>query len=161
LGGNDLPAVVENVKLGKNVKIFGPVNIFGCEIGDNTKIGCFVEIKKGVKIGANCKIEPFAFIPDGTIIEDGVFIGPHACFTNDKKPRATGKDGLPIPWGEWTVTPAIVRKGASIGANATILPGVEIGERAVVGAGAVVTHNVEPGAIVAGNPARKLRQADF
>ena len=153
--------VVENCKLGKNVRIFGPVNIFGCEIGDNTKIGCFVEIKKGVSIGANCKIEPFAFIPDGTIIEDNVFVGPHACFTNDKKPRAVGKDGKPLAWGEWKVTPAIVRKGASIGANATILPGVEIGENAVVGAGAVVTKDVEPGAIVAGNPAKKIGVADF
>ncbi len=158
---DSLPQVIEDCKLGKNVKIFGAVNIFGCEIGDNTKIGCFVEIKRGAKIGANCKIEPFAFIPDGTIIEDNCFIGPHVCFTNDNKPRATGKDGKPVPAGNWVVSPATVKKGASIGANATILPGITIGENAVVGAGSVVTKDVEPGAMVVGNPARKIRMAEF
>ncbi len=149
--------IINNVKLGKNVKIYNFVNVYGCEIGDNTKIGSFVEIKSNVKIGKNCKIEPFAFIPDGVTIEDNVFIGPHACFINDKFPRATKEGKLQI--GEdWKCIPTIVKKGASIGANATIVCGVTIGENAMVGAGAVVTKDVPANALVVGNPARVLKK---
>jgi acetyltransferase-like isoleucine patch superfamily enzyme len=153
--------VVENVKLGENVVIRDFVNIYACEIGNNTKIGCFVEIQRGVKIGENCKIEPFAFIPVGVAIEDGVFVGPHVCFTNDKRPRAANRDGSLKNASDWVITPTLVKKGASIGANATIVCGVTIGEHAVVGAGAVVTKDVPANAVVVGNPARKIGEAKF
>jgi acetyltransferase-like isoleucine patch superfamily enzyme len=149
---------IDNVKLGKNVKLFEPCNIYGCEIGDNCKIGCFVEIQKGVRIGKNCKIQPFAFIPKGVEIEDGVFIGPHVCFTNDKLPRSINGDGSLKSDSDWVVSKTIVRKGAAIGANATIVCGVEIGEFAMVGAGSVVTKNVAPKKLVVGNPARVVRE---
>jgi acetyltransferase-like isoleucine patch superfamily enzyme len=135
-------------KIGKNTKVWDDKGLWGeYEIGDNCVIGKFVEIADKVKIGNNCKVEAFAFIPPGITIEDDVFVGPHACFTNDKRPKAVGA---------WQCTPTLVKKGASIGANATIVCGVTIGENALVGAGAVVTKDVEPRAIVAGNPARRI-----
>ncbi len=147
--------ITEDVKLGANVKIYHPelVNLYGCEIGDNARIASFVEIGRNVKIGKDCKIEAFAFIPEGVIVEDGVFIGPHACFTNDRVPRATAR-GKPASQSEWTLEKTVVKAGASIGANATILCGVTIGRDALVGAGSMVTKNVPDGATVVGNPAR-------
>lgn len=137
----------KSVSLGKNVSIIHPdlVNLYGCTIGDNTKIAAFVEIGKGVIIGSNVKIQAFAFIPEGVIIEDNCFIGPHVCFTNDKHPQAKNTN--------WRVEKTIIKWGASIGANATILCGVTIGENATVGAGAVVTRDIPANTIVIGNPA--------
>ena len=133
-------------KVGEGTKIWDEKGLWGeYEIGENCVIGKFVEIGNGVKIGNNCKIEAFAFIPPGVTIEDNVFVGPHVCFTNDKKPKAVG---------DWEITPTLVKKGASIGGNATIVCGVTIGENALVGAGAVVTKDVPDGAVVVGNPAR-------
>ena len=135
-------------KIGNNTKIWDDKGFWGeYEIGDNCVIGKFVEVADKVKIGNNCKIEAFAFIPPGVTLEDEIFVGPHVCFTNDKRPKAVG---------DWECWPTLVKKGASIGANATILCGITIGENALVGAGAVVTKNVEPYSIVAGNPARKI-----
>ena len=150
--------MIKDVKLGNNVKIFHEelVNLYGCKIGDNTKIASFVEIQRNVRIGKNCKIEAFAFIPEGVIIEDGVFVGPHACFTNDKLPRATNKDGSLKTADDWEVTKTIVKKRASIGANATIICGVTIGKNSIVGAGSVVTKNVPDNSIVVGNPAKVI-----
>lgn len=147
-------SIVEDAKLGQGVRIFGFVNLFGCEIGDNTKIGCFVEIKKGAKIGKNCKIEPFVFIPEGVTIGDGVFVGPHVCFTNDKYPAAVNPDGTQKTAADWKCLETVVGDRAAIGAGAVILPGINIGEGALIGAGAVVTKDVPAGATVAGNPAR-------
>ena len=140
--------VIKNVKMGNNVKIYDQVNLYGCEIGDNTKIDAFVYIEGGVKIGKNVKIRPFTFICEGVTIEDDVFIGPNVTFTNDRNPRVRG---------EWKLLKTRVKKGASIGAGAVILPGVTIGEYALVGAGTVVTKDVPPRAVVVGNPARILR----
>lgn len=146
--------ITEDVKLGKNVVTYDFVNLYGCTIGDNTKIGCFVEIRKGAAIGKNCKIQAFAFIPEGVALEDEVFIGPHVCFVNDKYPRATNADGTLKKPADWKIEKTLVRKRASIGANSTILSGITIGENAIVGAGSVVTKNVPKNSIVAGNPAR-------
>jgi acetyltransferase-like isoleucine patch superfamily enzyme len=148
----------EDVKLGKDVTIYHPelVNLYGCEIGDHTKIGAFVEIRKQVKIGKNCKIQAFAFIPEGVTVEDDVFIGPHACFINDKFPRATVAGRLREET-DWKAEKTLVRRGASIGANATILCGLTVGENAMVAAGSVVTKNVSANTLVAGNPARIVR----
>lgn len=148
--------IISNVKLGKNVKIYNFVNIYGCEIGDNTKVGSFVEIRDSVKIGKNCKIQAFAFLPQGVILEDEVFIGPHACFVNDKIPRATTGGRLKEIGKDWKPLTTIVKKCASIGANATILGGITIGKNSVVGAGSVVTKDVPPNSIVAGNPAKVI-----
>jgi UDP-2-acetamido-3-amino-2,3-dideoxy-glucuronate N-acetyltransferase len=147
----------DDVTLGKNVKIYHPelVNLYGCVIGDGSKIASFVEIGRHVRIGKNCKIEAFAFIPEGVTIEDGVFIGPHACFTNDKLPRAVSAGGVSSE-SDWTLGKTIVRAGASIGANATIVCGVTIGRDSLVGAGSVVTRDVADGAVVIGNPARAM-----
>ena len=150
--------ISKDVKLGQGVKIFGFVNLYGCEIGDNTKIGAFVEIQKGVKIGKNCKISSHTFICEGVTIEDGVFIGHNVTFINDLYPRAINEKGELQTEEDWEVIPTLVRKGASIGSSATILAGVTIGEYAIVGAGAVVTKDVPPYTIVAGVPARILRQ---
>jgi UDP-2-acetamido-3-amino-2,3-dideoxy-glucuronate N-acetyltransferase len=148
--------IASDVRLGQGVIIYHPdlVNLYGCEIGDGCKIGAFVEIRKQVQIGRNVKIQAFAFIPEGVTIEDGVFIGPHACFTNDKYPRAVNPDGSLMEPSDWEVVPSLVKQGASIGANATILGGITIGEYAMVGAGAVVTHDVPGYAVVLGVPAR-------
>lgn len=146
--------------LGRNVRIYAFVNLYGCEIGDETKIGAFVEIQKGARIGKQVKISSHAFICEGVTIEDGVFIGHGVMFINDKYPRATNELGVPQTEADWKVVPTLVQRGASIGSNATILCGVTIGAEAIVGAGSVVTRDVPPRAIVAGNPARILRQAE-
>jgi len=132
------------------------VNLYGCYIGAGTKIGTFTEIQKDVVVGKNCKIQSFVFIPTGVTIEDGVFIGPHVCFTNDKNPAAINKDGSLKSPHDWTLSETIVKKGANIGANATILPGITIGEGATIGAGSVVTKNVPAGETWVGNPAKNL-----
>lgn len=150
--------IAPDVKLGKNVKIFSFVNLYGCEIGDNTKIGTFVEVQKKAFIGRNCKISSHAFICEGVHIEDNVFIGHNVTFINDLYPRAATSEGKLQTDEDWEVVPTFVKKGASIGSSATILAGVTIGEKAIVGAGAVVTKNVPPYSVVAGNPARILRK---
>ena len=148
--------VANSVRLAAGVKIFHPdlVNLYGCEIGTESRIGTFVEIQNGVKIGARCKISSHSFICEGVTIEDEVFIGHGVMFTNDLFPRATTCDGSLQGAADWTVTPTIVRRRASIGSNATIVAGVEIGEGAIVGAGAVVTRDVPEYAVVTGIPAR-------
>jgi UDP-2-acetamido-3-amino-2,3-dideoxy-glucuronate N-acetyltransferase len=150
--------IAPNVKLGKNVKIFAFVNLYGCEIGDNTKIGTFVEIQKNAVIGRNCKISSHTFVCEGVVIEDDVFVGHNVTFINDLYPRATTVTGDLQTEEDWQVIKTFVRKGASIGSSATILAGVTIGECAIVGAGAIVTKDVPPHSIVAGNPAKMLRQ---
>ncbi|MCX7761395.1 MAG: N-acetyltransferase [Candidatus Kryptonium sp.] len=149
--------ISSDVKLGREVKIFGFVNLYGCEIGDYTKIGPFVEIQKGVKIGSRCKISSHTFICEGVTIEDEVFIGHNVTFINDLYPRATNKEGNLQTEEDWKVIPTLVKRGASIGSSSTILAGVTIGEYAIVGAGAVVTKDVPPYAIVAGVPAKIIR----
>ncbi|HEV2954067.1 MAG TPA: acyltransferase [Candidatus Dormibacteraeota bacterium] len=148
-----------DVKLGNGVVIHHPeqVNLYGCTIGDGCKIASFVEIQRGVVLGRNVKVETFAFIPSGVTIEDGAFIGPHVCFTNDLNPTSVGADGEMLEGGQWVLTPTLVEKGASIGANATIICGITIGAGALVGAGAVVTKDVPPRAVVVGNPAQIIR----
>ena len=152
--------VAPDVKLGAGVRIFDFVNLYGCEIGDETKIGTFVEVQKNARIGKRCKISSHSFICEGVTIEDNVFIGHGVMFTNDLYPRATAASGELQTEQDWKVEATLVRQGASLGSGATILAGVEIGEGAIVGAGAVVTKNVPAGTIVAGNPARVLRRID-
>ena len=152
--------IAPDVKLGKNVKIFSFVNLYGCEIGDNTKLGNFVEVQKKAFIGRNCKISSHTFICEGVRIEDNVFIGHNVTFINDLYPRASTSEGKLQTDEDWEVVPTFVKKGASIGSSATILAGVTIGEKAIVGAGAVVTKDVPPYSVVAGNPARILRKID-
>ena len=156
----DYCRISPDVKLGANVKIFSFVNLYGCTIGDNTKIGTFVEIQKNALIGRNCKISSHTFICEGVHIEDDVFIGHNVTFINDLYPRATNPSGGLQTEADWKVIETFVRKGASIGSSATILSGVTIGESAIVGAGAVVTKDVPPHAIVAGVPARLIRKID-
>ena len=146
-----------DVKMGKDVKVFGFVNLYGCEIGDETKIGAFVEIQRGVKIGNKCKISSHTFVCEGVTIEDEVLVGHNVTFINDRYPRATTEEGELKTDKDWTCTPTLVKKGASIGSSATILCGVTIGEKALVGAGSVVTEDVPPDTTVIGNPARPLR----
>ncbi len=152
--------IAPDVKLGKNVKIFDFVNLYNCEIGDNTKIATFVEIQKGVKIGKNCKISSHSFICEGVTIEDNVFIGHNVTFINDIYPRAIASNGKLQTEKDWTCIPTLVKKGASIGSSATLLCGITIGENAIVGAGSVVTKDVPSNTIVAGNPARVLRKIE-
>jgi acetyltransferase-like isoleucine patch superfamily enzyme len=151
--------IKNDVQLGRDVRIFHPdlVNLYGCTIGDETRIGTFVEIQVGAKIGARCKISSHTFICEGVTIEDEAFVGHGVMFTNDKQPRATTEDGRLQGATDWQVEPTRVGRRASIGSNATILCGISIGDSAIVGAGAVVTRNVAPGDVVAGVPARSVR----
>ncbi|MGO9271826.1 MAG: acyltransferase [Terriglobia bacterium] len=149
--------IAPDVKLGRNVSIHAFVNLYGCTIGDNTKIGTFVEIQKNARIGNNVKVSSHTFICEGVTIEDDVFIGHNVSFINDKYPHATS-DGVLQTEADWQVVPTRVKRGASIGTSATILCGVTIGEKAIVGAGSVVTRDVPDNVVVAGNPARVLRR---
>ena len=149
--------IAPDVKLGKDVKIFAFVNLYGCTIGDYTKVGTFVEIQKGAFIGRNCKISSHTFICEGVTVEDDVFVGHNVTFINDMYPRSTAEGGGLQTEADWKVVPTFIRKGASVGSSATILAGVTVGEGAIVGAGAVVTKDVPPWTIVAGNPAKVLR----
>jgi len=148
--------IASDVKLGKDVKIYAFVNLYGCEIGDESKIGTFVEIQKGAHIGKRVKLSSHSFVCEGVTIEDEVFIGHGVMFINDKYPHATSEDGALQTEADWVCTPTVVKKCASIGSNATILCGVTIGESAMVGAGSVVTHDVPAGTVVAGNPAHPI-----
>ena len=148
--------IAPDVKLGRDVTIYNFVNLYGCEIGDGSRIGSFVEIQKGTRVGRNCKISSHTFICEGVTIEDEVFVGHNVTFINDKYPRATSVNGSLQTEADWKVVPTVVKRGASVGSGATVLCGVTIGERAIVGAGAVVTADVSPGATVAGNPARAI-----
>ena len=149
--------IAPDVKLGKDVKLSTFINLYGCQIGDETKIGAFVEIQKNASIGKRCKISSHTFICEGVTIEDYVFVGHGVTFVNDSFPRATTPGGELQTQNDWTVETTVVKQGASIGSGATILSNLTIGERAIVGAGAVVTRDVPPGTIVIGNPARVLR----
>ena len=150
-------SIAPNVKLGKGVKIYRFVNLYGCEIGDDTKIGTFVEIQKGSIIGRRVKISTHTFICEGVTIEDDVFIGHHVCFINDKYPRSVNERGELQTEEDWKVIPTLIKRGASIGSGTTVLCGITVGEGAMVGAGSVVTRDVPPGAVVYGVPARPAR----
>jgi len=150
-------AIAEDVKLGENVRLSKFINLYGCEIGDDTKIGAFVEIQKNASIGKRCKISSHTFICEGVTIEDNVFIGHGVTFVNDSYPRAISSGGSLQTEDDWKVEFTVIRKGASIGSGATILANISIGENAIVGAGSVVTKDVPPNTIVAGNPAKVLR----
>jgi len=152
--------ISDDVKLGKDVKLSKFINLYGCSVGDNTKIGAFVEIQKNAFIGKNCKISSHTFVCEGVTIEDDVFVGHNVAFVNDSFPRATAKDGKLQTEADWKVEPTLVKKGASIGSGSTILANVTIGENALVGAGSVVTKNVPANTIVAGNPAKILRKVE-
>jgi acetyltransferase-like isoleucine patch superfamily enzyme len=159
---NQLPGyerVASDVKLGRDVQIHGFVNLYGCEIGDQTKIGTFVEIQKGAKVGERCKISSHTFICEGVTIESGVFVGHGVTFINDRYPRATNAVGQVQTEADWKCQGTLVKQGASIGSGATVLGGITIGENAIVGAASVVTKDVPPNTIVAGNPARVLRKS--
>lgn len=151
-------SIADNVKIGSNVKLADFINLYGCFIGDNTKIGAFVEIQKNAHIGKNCKIQSHTFICEGVTLEDNVFVGHSVTFINDCYPRATNPAGDPQNEEDWQVAPTLVKNGASIGSGSTILGNVTIGENAIIGAGSVVTKDVTPDTIVAGNPARILRK---
>lgn len=154
---NEFVCIAPDVKLGKDVRLSKFINLYGCEVGDNTKIGAFVEIQKNAKVGKNCKVSSHTFVCEGVIIEDDVFIGHSVTFINDSYPRATAVDGQLQTEQDWKVEQTLVKKGASIGSGSTILSKLTIGEKAIVGAGSVVTKDVPANAIVAGNPARVLR----
>lgn len=156
----DFSRISADVRLGEGVKIYGFVNLYGCEIGDDTRIGTFVEIQKGAKIGKRVKVSSHTFICEGVTVEDNVFIGHGVMFINDKYPRATTENGAAQTEADWVCVPTLIKKGASIGSNATILCGVTIGEGAIVGAGSVVTRDVPPWTIVKGSPANILREVD-
>lgn len=151
-------SISADVILGKNVKIYNYVNLYGCSIGDNSKIGTFVEIQKNVRIGKNCKISSHTFICEGVVIEDNVFIGHNVTFINDRYPRATNKEGQLQTDKDWDCLPTLIKKGASIGSSATVLGGLTVGENAIVGAASMVTKNVPAHTIFAGNPARFLNR---
>jgi|SRR5690242_7963639 UDP-2-acetamido-3-amino-2,3-dideoxy-glucuronate N-acetyltransferase len=150
-------SIAPDVKLGSGVRLSKFINLYGCEVGDNTKIGAFVEIQKNAKVGRNCKVSSHTFICEGVTIEDNVFIGHGVTFINDSYPRATTADGQLQTEKDWRVEQTLIKRGASIGSGTTILSNVTVGERAIVGAGSVVTRDVPPNAIVAGNPAKVLR----
>src|SRR5580693_3069154 len=152
--------IAPNVKMGQDVKLSQFVNLYGCEIGDDTKIGAFVEIQKNARIGARCKISSHTFVCEGVTIEDNVFVGHNVAFINDTYPRATIPDGALQTEKDWKLERTLIRNGASIGSGATILANVTVGENAIVGAGSVVTRDVPPSTIVAGNPARVLRKIE-
>ena len=152
--------IAPDVVLGSDVQIFAFVNLYGCTIGDESRIGTFVEIQRGVTIGRRCKIQSHTFICEGVTIEDEVFVGHNVNFINDRLPRATNDDGQVRTGADWSLEHTHVRRGASIGTGSIILAGVSIGERALVGAGSVVTRDVPAGAVVAGNPARVMRQLE-
>jgi acetyltransferase-like isoleucine patch superfamily enzyme len=152
--------IADDVRLGENVKLADFINLYGCVIGDNTKIGTFVEVQKNACIGKNCKIQSHTFICEGVTIEDDVFVGHGVTFINDKYPRATNGNGGLKTEADWSVAPTIVKKGASVGSGSTILCNVTIGEKAIVGSGSVVIRDVPPGAIVAGNPAKIIGEID-
>src|SRR5512132_644789 len=152
--------IAPDVKLGRDVKMYHFVNLYGCEIGDGSSIGAFVEIQKGARVGRNCKVSSHSFICEGVEIEDEVFIGHGVMFINDKYPRATTAAGELQTGADWQVVSTTVKRGASIGSNATIMCGVSIGERAIVGAGAVVTRDVPAETTVVGNPAKELRNSE-
>jgi len=154
---NPYLSIASDVKLGRDVKLSKFINLYGCEVGDETKIGAFVEIQKNATVGKRCKISSHTFICEGVTIEDNVFIGHGVMFINDSYPRATAADGNLQTEADWNVERTIIRKGASLGSGATILCGITIGENAIVGAGSVVTKDVPANSIVAGNPARVLR----
>ena len=154
---NDYLCIAPDVKLGKGVRLANFINLYGCEVGDNTKIGAFVEIQRNAKIGKTCKISSHTFICEGVTIEDNVFVGHGVMFINDTYPRATAPNGESQTEKDWKVEPTVVRTGASIGSGATLLANITIGEHALVGAGSLVTRDVPANAIVAGNPARLLR----
>jgi acetyltransferase-like isoleucine patch superfamily enzyme len=154
---NEFCSIAADVKLGANVRLSSFINLYGCEIGDETKIGAFVEIQKNVRVGKRCKISSHTFICEGVTIEDNVFIGHGVVFVNDTYPRATASGGRLQTEEDWKVEPTVIKRGASIGSGATILSNLSIGENAIVGAGSVVTKDVLPNSIVAGNPARILR----
>jgi UDP-2-acetamido-3-amino-2,3-dideoxy-glucuronate N-acetyltransferase len=157
---SDYICIAPDVKLGTNVKLSKFINLYGCSVGENTKIGSFVEIQKKASVGKNCKISSHSFICEGVTIEDEVFIGHSVTFINDLYPRSTTANGELQTEEDWSVSPTVVKRGASIGSGATILAKVTIGENAIVGAGSVVTKDVPPDTIVAGNPARVLRRLD-
>ena len=150
--------IAPDVKLGRNVRIHAFVNLYGCTIGDETKIGTFVEVQKGARIGRRCKVSSHTFICEGVVIEDEVFVGHNVTFINDRYPRATASGGKLQTERDWTCLPTVVKRGASIGSGATLLCGVTVGANAIVGAGSVVTRDVPPNSIVAGNPSRVLRR---
>jgi len=154
---NDYVAIGANVKLGKDVKLSKFINLYGCEVGDESKIGAFVEIQKNARVGKRCKISSHTFICEGVQIEDNVFIGHGVTFINDSYPRATTTEGNLQTEADWKIERTVIKKGASIGSGATILSNTTIGENAIVGAGSVVTKDVPPNCIVAGNPAKVLR----
>jgi acetyltransferase-like isoleucine patch superfamily enzyme len=156
----DFCRIAPDVKLGRDVKIFAFVNLYGCHIGDNSRIGAFVEIQKNAVIGQNVKISSHTFICEGVKIEDDVFVGHNVSFINDKYPRSANADGTLQTESDWKIVPTLVKKGASIGTSVTVLCGVTIGENAIVGAGSVVTKDVPDNAVVAGNPARLLRKLE-
>ncbi len=160
MAGPEVPlyaCVADDVRLGEDVRLAAFVNLYGCVIGDDTRLGAFVEIQRGARIGNRCKISSHTFICAGVVIEDEVFIGHGVMFINDRHPRAVGANDKPLKEGEWVLEPTIVRRGASIGTGTIIMCGVEIGEHAMVGAGALVTHNIPANAIAAGHPARVWR----
>ena len=156
--GTALQRIAPDVKLGKDVRIYPFTNLYGCEIGDETKVGTFVEIQKGARIGKRCKISSHTFICEGVMVEDEVFIGHNVTFINDRYPRSTRQDGGLQTEADWKCEKTWVKRGASVGSGATLLCGVTVGEYAVVGAGSVVTKDVPPHAVVAGNPARVLKR---
>lgn len=151
--------IAPNVKMGKGVRIYSFTNLYGCEIGDDVKIGTFVEIQKGAKIGSRCKVSSHTFICEGVILEDDVFIGHNVTFINDRYPRSTNPDGSMQTEADWKCVSTLVKKGASIGSGATLLCGITVGAGALIGAGSVVTRDVPDGAVVAGNPARVLKKS--
>ena len=158
LSNEPIQRIAPDVKLGKGVRIFGFTNLYGCEVGDDTKIGTFVEVEKGVKIGRHCKVSSHTFICEGVTIEDEVFIGHNVVFTNDLFPRATANGQLQTE-ADWKCVPTLVKRGASIGSGAVLLCGITIGENSIIGAGSVVTKDVPANAIVAGNPARVMKKS--